>query len=836
MRWKPWRGNVASPKIYTRFVCCRLAGWVKLKTDRAQCAFSSSFRQRCGFLATVGAIALAGVLAAPTGAAAAMFTMEEDYGYYGPMTGSYRERHSRKSRGEERGTARHQAKSRSDGNGERHHGRAYGADDGDYGGPSHARGSHPYKHGYDADPGDGKIKHHNASHGTPDGGDKAHATSKQSQAADRSADRRKAIKQNRETERREAKRREAERHEAARQEAERHEAERHDAKRRETERHEPERHEAARQEAARHEAERRDAERHETERREAARLEAERQETARHEAERHDAERREAARRETEAARQEAARQETAGQEAERKEAARQQAERREAERREAERREAALQEAERREAAHHEAERREAARQEAERREAARGKPDRSDDRKAPQAAQQEKSREAARGASTAPSGPVKQKPAAYITHGPFGDMPTGPLQIVISINQQKLHLYSDGTHVTEAPIATGVPGHPTPMGVFSVIDKERYHESNIYSGAPMPYMQRITWSGVALHQGQNLGHPASHGCIRMSQEFASRMWILPSLGTRVIIARPELIPRDFADPHLFVHMNKPPAPAPMAAAPGAVESVKTAETVDSNKTTDAAAPSLAPVPFDERLRGAIDTSSTPDRKTDRNDPVLMVKPAETGAGLANGNNAAVPDITVLRQAAGGRQAEASPTSPIDVPLHVVPLPTAKPSEVVRGATGAPIAVFVSRKTGKIYVRRQFVPLFDAAVVISHPERPFGTHVFTAMEYLADGSTFRWNVVSLPGEGSGRDPQPANSAKGRLRDERAAKPVLDPPPPETPQGALARIDIPQGVIERISELMVAGSSLVVSDHDLGDETGQGTDFIVVTR
>jgi hypothetical protein len=103
-------------------------------------------------------------------------------------------------------------------------------------------------------------------------------------------------------------------------------------------------------------------------------------------------------------------------------------------------------------------------------------------------------------------------------------------------------------------------------------------------------------------------------------------------------------------------------------------------------------------------------------------------------------------------------------------------------------------------------------------------------------MEYLADGSTFRWNVVSLPGESSGRDQQPANSARGRLREEHAAKPALDPPPPETPQGALARIEIPQGVIERISELMVAGSSLVVSDHDLGGETGQGTDFIVVTR
>jgi hypothetical protein len=167
----------------------------------------------------------------------------------------------------------------------------------------------------------------------------------------------------------------------------------------------------------------------------------------------------------------------------------------------------------------------------------------------------------------------------------------------------------------VADAPIATGVPGHPTPTGVFSVIDKERYHESNIYSGAPMPYMQRITWSGVAMHQGQNLGHPASHGCIRMSQEFASRLWVLPSLGARVIIARPELTPRDFADPHLFVHMDKPPAPVPMAAAPGAAENVKTAETVDSNKTTDASAPSLASVPTDGMLRRAIDAPLAADR-----------------------------------------------------------------------------------------------------------------------------------------------------------------------------------------------------------------------------
>src|SRR5262249_40264023 len=92
------------------------------------------------------------------------------------------------------------------------------------------------------------------------------------------------------------------------------------------------------------------------------------------------------------------------------------------------------------------------------------------------------------------------------------FGQNPKRPLQIFISINQQKLHLYSDGVHVADTSIATGVPSLPTPLGVFSVIQKQVFHRSNIYSGAPMPYMQRITWSGVAMHEGESIGHRASH------------------------------------------------------------------------------------------------------------------------------------------------------------------------------------------------------------------------------------------------------------------------------------------------------------------------------------
>src|SRR5262249_17209506 len=91
----------------------------------------------------------------------------------------------------------------------------------------------------------------------------------------------------------------------------------------------------------------------------------------------------------------------------------------------------------------------------------------------------------------------------------------PQMPLIINVSIARQRVTVYDANGLFAEAPVSTGMPGHPTPMGVFSVIQKDRYHHSNIYSGAPMPFMQRITWGGVALHAGVLPGYPASHGCI---------------------------------------------------------------------------------------------------------------------------------------------------------------------------------------------------------------------------------------------------------------------------------------------------------------------------------
>jgi hypothetical protein len=116
---------------------------------------------------------------------------------------------------------------------------------------------------------------------------------------------------------------------------------------------------------------------------------------------------------------------------------------------------------------------------------------------------------------------------------------------------------------------------GHPTPMGVFSVIQKHKLHHSNIYSGAPMPYMQRITWSGVAMHAGVLPGYPASHGCIRMPMAFAVKMWGWTRMGARVVVTPGEMTPADFSHPLLMAQKvvpqpaaaNEPTSDAPSAA-----------------------------------------------------------------------------------------------------------------------------------------------------------------------------------------------------------------------------------------------------------------------------
>ncbi len=352
---------------------------------------------------------------------------------------------------------------------------------------------------------------------------------------------------------------------------------------------------------------------------------------------------------------------------------------------------------------------------------------------------------------------------------------IPPGQLHIIISIKSQRVAVYSDGVLAAKSNVSTGVPDHPTPTGVFSIIQKNRYHRSNIYSGAPMPFMQRITWSGIALHQGVLPGRPASHGCIRLSQDFAQRMWKRTRLGARVIIAQNEVAPYAFTHPKLF----KPAA----LTADIDVSAVKTA------KAETTASDAEAPVPATDQLP--------------------------------------LPDYPPI----------ADVTADIRKTIH-----EENPDAKKRATPSGPVSVFISRKERKLYVRRGFDPLFETMVTIADDAKPFGTHVFTATEPSDQG--MKWVAVSLPVD------VPKVKIEKRAKAERVARRYgrniarntkVAPPPahqPVTPDAAsvLERIDIPKDAIARIEALMGPGASLIIADSGLGYETGEGTDFIVVTR
>lgn len=129
----------------------------------------------------------------------------------------------------------------------------------------------------------------------------------------------------------------------------------------------------------------------------------------------------------------------------------------------------------------------------------------------------------------------------------------PEGPLLVAVSIGRQRLAVYDNTRLIAEAPISSGRIGYATPTGVFSIVEKNRTHFSNLYGGAPMPNMQRITWSGVALHAGDLPGYPASHGCIRLPHGFSKKLFGLTKVGTRVIVSRDLVQPKSFAHDWLF-------------------------------------------------------------------------------------------------------------------------------------------------------------------------------------------------------------------------------------------------------------------------------------------
>jgi lipoprotein-anchoring transpeptidase ErfK/SrfK len=367
------------------------------------------------------------------------------------------------------------------------------------------------------------------------------------------------------------------------------------------------------------------------------------------------------------------------------------------------------------------------------------------------------------------------------------------GVLAVVISIDKQQLTLYSDGHPIAHSRVSTGVPGHPTPTGVFSIIEKDRWHRSNIYYDAPMFYMQRITWSGVAMHQGVVPNGPASHGCIRLPGAFARQMWGITKLGVRVIVTHSgEVTPVPISDERLFTIKLPEPKSEPEATSTQSTDAKNTSLTAERGDTTAAQAiksdgsalDAMAYAPGAQREMAATDSET---KKSTRGalDPHKL------------------------------RAAKAVVTTGSD---NVKPL------------KAGPISVFVSRKEGKLFVRKGFEPVFDAPVSFERPDQPLGTHVYTAFGVNDDNATLRWNVMSMPGRGS----EPVKKLGKRSEKMKKADVPLSPAHASDAVDALSRVAIPQEALDRISQLMSPGASLIISDKGLGSETARGTDFIVL--
>lgn len=111
------------------------------------------------------------------------------------------------------------------------------------------------------------------------------------------------------------------------------------------------------------------------------------------------------------------------------------------------------------------------------------------------------------------------------------------GVVTIVVSIALQRAFVYRGGTLIGVSAVSTGAPGHDTPTGAFTILQKQARHASNLYNAAPMPFMQRLTWDGVAIHGGRDPGYPDSHGCVRVPIAFARKLFGMTRIGARVTV-----------------------------------------------------------------------------------------------------------------------------------------------------------------------------------------------------------------------------------------------------------------------------------------------------------
>lgn len=506
-------------------------------------------------------------------------------------------------------------------------------------------------------------------------------------------------------------------------------------------------------------------------------------------------------------------------------------------------------------------------------------------------------------------------------------------PLLIVVSIKKQRLRVYDMNGEIASSKISSGKPGHDTPTGVFSILEKNVYHVSNIYSGASMPYQERITWSGIALHAGDLPGYRASHGCIRLPYSFARKLFGLTKIGNRVVVSYDDPDPIAFDSPKLFkplplddatamqgglakpqlIAVNDRPddhsaagagvrligiSPALLRAVADmpkdlqrrpttraeadqimqekldrARAAVKTAEAAltsadekaqqtakdftDVNQKFETARRSIEPLraavksaeaqqttamkAFEAYMADAADNSKSAsagenadmDRESDLEDALLdatiEADKARADAAANELSFAGVQGAYSSSQSARDGAADALRDAQSDLTSAKAALTDVNKEMRLRSK---PVAVLISLRAQRIYVRQGFEPLLEAPIEVAPLKHKVGTHVFTAMNYGTDPNTFDWRLVSA------QTPSPGQAfeegKKKRRRTALAQGRELDV---QMANEALNAFTIPDDIRQTISELARPGSSLIVSDRELPlHENGSGTEFVVLTR
>ena len=391
-------------------------------------------------------------------------------------------------------------------------------------------------------------------------------------------------------------------------------------------------------------------------------------------------------------------------------------------------------------------------------------------------------------------------------------------PIMAIVSIKSQKVTIYDADGWVLRAPVSSGTKGRETPAGVFSVVEKDKDHRSSLYDDAWMPHMLRITWNGIALHGGPLPGYAASHGCVRMPFGFAEKLFDKVRIGTRVIISPSDAEPVEFSHPALFTPNSQAIAAAPARAETLAREADEATKLAQQTKNAAALAVKEA-APLTAALR-KLELAKT------RADAALAV--AEKALAAAKTDQAKARGEDQKQKAAAKVEelqtqldaAKANAKSKLDAAAAAQDAAKAaetKKADAAKAASDAklalePVSVFISRATQKLYVRRNthkpapdgggevFDATIEVPVTIRNPDKPIGTHVFTAMARTSGG--LRWTAVTID---SG----------------------------DVAKAALDRITLPQDVLDRIAPTALPRSSLIISDEPPHRETNYRTEFVI---